>query len=425
MMGKLKKIISLTQTKTAKNTYIVFIGNSIAGLIGMVLMIILSRILGPAGFGAFSVSFALFGLLAKFADLGFNFAMVKDISESRARKEKGEIIKIFETVFFSKVVISLVIACLGFFLIDFVSVKLLRSSFTITGNRYVALFFFFFVFYDIVRVYFQANKRFLESTLVYITANLFKLIMVLVLLLLLPGFKDYILLYILAPFLAALIFFRRTKIKLRLKLHKQVFKKLIKFSSWMGVSVIFAAIGENLNVFMLSSNLSAFQTGIYSAAEKFILPFYIFAGALGTVLISRTSEFLELSHIKSFIKKVAVVQVLFLLLVIVVFPFSSLLPFLLGDKYLASVPVLQILIIAGFFSLATTPLNSIFYPMNKSVIFAVDSVIKVALIFILNQRFLLKFGARGAAFSLLIANAAVFLINYLFLFYQLKKREIK
>ena len=104
---------------------------------------------------------------------------------------------------------------------------------------------------------------------------------------------------------------------------------------------------------------------------------------------------------------------------------ASLLPFLLGKEYLSSVGVLQILFMAGFFQLAITPLNSVFYPLNKSVIFAIDSVIKVVLLFILNQKLILNFQAKGAALSLLIANMVIFIINYLFLYFVLKHNEKK
>lgn len=423
MKEKIRKIINLAKTATARNTYLVFIGNSVAGLIGMVLMIIISRILGPAAFGVFSVSFSLLTLLSKVGDFGLNFAMVKDISQSRTQGKKQRIRKIFETVFFSKIIICLFLGLSGYLLADFLSVKLLNSPASVFANRYLMFFFFFFVFYDLVRVYFEANKRFLESVLMYISANLLKLIMVVALILFLPYFKNYILVYIVGPFLAGLIFFPRTKLKLKLAFYKNEFKNLLKFASWMAVSVVFAAIGENLNVFMVSSMLSDFETGIYSAAEKFILPFYIFASALATVLISRTSEFLELSHVKSFIKKVFVVQLAFLLLFIAIFPFASLIPILLGKAYLSSVGVLQILIIGSYFRLAITPLNSVFYPLGKSAIFALDSIFQVAFLYILNQQLLLKFQAKGAAISLLIVNIGIFTINYLYLYFVLRKQE--
>jgi PST family polysaccharide transporter len=423
MRKKINKVFGLARTKTAKNTYIVFIGNSLAGLIGMVLMIFLSRILGPSKFGTFSVSFALLSLLAKFADLGFNFAMVKNVSQSRARGEKFRIPRIFQTVFLVKIVTSFLIAVAGFFIADFISSHLFHSPEAISANHFLMISFFVFVFYDLSRVYFEANKRFLESSLMYVSANFFKLVTVLGLFFLAPLFNNYILVYLFGPLCSALIFFPRAKIKIKFKFYKDEFKKLIQFSSWMGVSVIFAAIGENLNIFMISSRLSSFETGIYSAAEKFILPFTIFAGALGTVLISRTSEFLETTHIKSFIKKVLVIQVLFLFLFLVIYPLTPLVPFVLGQDYLPSVAVLQVLLIASFFQLAITPLNAVFYPLGKSIIFALDAFIQVLFLFVFNNLFLLKFQAKGAAFSLLIANLTIFIVNYCFLYFALKKRE--
>lgn len=425
MRKEISKIINLAKTTTAKNTYLVFVGNSVAGFLGMIAMILVSRLLGPVAFGVFSVAFAFFTLLVKFGDLGLNFALVKDISQSRAKGQSEKIQRIFLTVFWLKVIIAFFIVAIGYFSSDIVSIKLFNSPMSVTSNRLVISLFFLDIFYDLVRVYFEANKRFLESTLIYIVANFLKLIFLVITFLFLPNFKELILIYILTPFIAGLLFFPKTKIKLKFAIYKSEFISLMRFSSWMAVSVIFAAIGENLNVFMVSSKLSSYETGIYSAAEKFILPFAIFAGALSTVLITRTSEFLELRHIKNFIKKVITLQFFLLILFTLIFPFAFVLPLLLGKEYQPSVIVLQVLIIANFFRMAITPLNSVFYPLNKSIIFALDSIIQVVFLFILNQKFILKYQAQGAALSLLITNIIIFVFNYLFLYFVLKRHEKK
>jgi len=420
MRNKLAKIINLAKTKTAKDTYLVLMGNSLAGFLGMVLIILISRILGPKEFGIFSVLFSLMALFSKLADFGFNFAMVREISQSRAKGEKDRIKKIFSTVFCVKIILSIFIAFLGFILVNFISQALFKSPGVI--NPFLLLGFSLFVFYDLVRVFFEANKRFWKSVTMYLGANLIKLILVVLALFLLPQFKDYIFIYILGPFLIALIFFSRTKLGLKLRFYKEEFKKLFKFSAWMGVSVVFAALAENLNVLMISSRLSSFETGIYSAAEKFILPFNIFAAALGTVFISRSSEFLEQHHLKSFIKKIAILQFFILLLFIFAFPLAGFLPFLLGQAYQPSVAILRILFLSSFFQLTITPFNSVFYPLGKSIIFALDAVIQVIILFSLNYFLLPRFQAMGAAISLTLANGFIFCLNYLFLYFVLKKK---
>jgi len=426
MKQKLKQLINLSKSATAKDTYLVFIGNSLAGFIGMVLMVIISRFLGPADFGAFSVSFSLFMLLGKFGDMGLNFAMVKNISQSRAKKEPGRIGKIFNTVFWSKILLFLLMVLLGCVFFDKIVLGLFGFSTHSFVNKYLIILFVFFVFYDLVRVFFEAKKHFLKSVLMYFISNLLKLVMVIVIILFLPNLKNlFIYIYVFAPFIIGLAFFPKTNLKIRFIFDKKEFKHLFDFASWMAVSVFFAAIGENLNVFMVAAKLSNFQAGIYSAAEKFILPFYIFAGALATVLVPRASEFLEIKHIKAFIKKIVIIQLAFLALCFLIMPLTVLLPHILGKSYSASVVILQILIIGSFFRVAITPLNSVFYPLNKSLIFAIDSVVQVVGLYILNQRFLAIFQAKGAAFSFLITNVIIFIINYIFLYFLLRQYERK
>lgn len=417
------KILHLSKTATAKNTYLVFIGNAIAGFLGMVCMIIVSRHLGPADFGSFSVAFALATLLLKLGDLGLNFGLVREISKLRVKGENNKINNIFVSVFWIKIVLVLILIIFGIFGLDFISIKLFNSPLAITSIKLVIIFFGLDVFYDLIRVYFEANKRFFEGALIYVLANFIKLIMLLVVLLIFPSSKELIAVYILAPFIAGLLLFPRTKIKMKFLIELGELKNLIKFSSWMAISVILAAVGENLNVFMVSAKLSSYETGIYSAADKFIIPFYIFAAALGTVLIPRASEFIELSHVKKFIKKIITLQFLLLLMFIFIFPCAYLLPFLFGQEYQPSVIILQTLIIANFFRIAITPLNSVFYPLGISLIFAIDSVIQVIALFLLNQKLIPIFQARGAAYSLLITNIIIFIFNYIFLYFALKKYE--
>jgi O-antigen/teichoic acid export membrane protein len=146
-------------------------------------------------------------------------------------------------------------------------------------------------------------------------------------------------------------------------------------------------------------------------------------GALSVVLVSRASEFLTIENIKKFIKKIFFLQILFLVLIIVAIPFSRFLPLFLGEAYNPSVSILQLLLIATYFQMAITPLNSVFYPLGKSEIFAIDSVLKVVLLFFLNNNLLSSFGAKGAAYSLLIVNIVIFVVNYLYLFLMLKNEK--
>lgn len=425
MKKKLIKILKLGTTATAKDTYIVFAGNAFAGLLGMAGMILLSRKLGPAGFGVFSVSFAFLALMSKLGDIGLNFALVKNVAQSRARGDEERPPQIFLTVFWSKIVLCLIMALGGLFFGGHISSRILRAPESAGSNRLVFLFLFAFVFFDLTKAYLQANRRFKESIGVYILANFFKISLIVLSFIFAPQFKHFILIYIFTPFIASLFFMGRMKVKIKAVFYKREFKELMRFASWMGVAVIFSALTENLNVFMVSSKLSSFQTGIYSAAEKFMLPTTIFAGALGSVLSVRASEFLEFTHLKAFLKKIIILQFGFLILYLLALPLANFLPYILGRAYVDSVKILQILILASFFQMALAPLNSLFYPLNKSIIFAIDAVFQLLLLFSLNKLLIPTFEARGAALSLLLVNFFTLILNYLFLMGQLKKHDKK
>lgn len=423
MKEKLGQIISLAKTKTALNTYLVFGGNSLAGFLGMILMILISRYLGPRNFGVFSVLFSLLTIFSKFSDFGFNFAMVREISQARVKNETQRIEEIFRTVFWFKFFLSIFLSLIGVFFAEKISLILFKTKEII--NPFLFASFSFFVFYDLVRVYYEANKRFLESVSMYFGANLIKLIFIVFLILFFKNFKNFILIYILGPFLIALIFFIRAKIKLAFKFSFVEFRALFNFAFWMGISVVLSAIGENLNVLLISSKLSSFETGIYSAAEKFLLIFTIFAMAIGTVFISRSSEFLDISQLKNFVKKIAVLQLFLFLLFLLIYPLIPFFPLLLGKEYQNSVAVLKIIFPASLFQLMVTPFNSVFYPLGKSIIFALDAFLQVVFLLGLNSYFLPKLKAQGAALSLLITNIFIFFFNYIYFYFIYKKTKNK
>jgi O-antigen/teichoic acid export membrane protein len=423
MKEKLIKLFNLSKTQTAKNTYIVFIGNGIAGFLGVFPMIFISRQLGPVGFGTFSVAFALFTLMTKLTDLGLNFSLVKNISQSRVRGEKSKIKRFFWSSFWFKICMSLFWGILGLIFARPISVKIFNSPGSLFYNQLVFILIFLFVFYDLLKVYFQAMKKFIKSSLMYVLSNLIKFLAVGFIYILSLNFNNFILIYILAPFLAGLYFFNKSDLKVRFKFYIREFKQLAGFASWMAVSVLFSALGENLNIFMVSARLNAFETGIYSAAEKFILPVLLFTAALATVLTSRASEFSELSHIKKFIKKIMLLQLIMFFIFLLAVPAANIVPFILGKDYITSIAVLQILIVANFFRSAITPLNSVFYPLNKPVIFVINSIMQFAGLFGLNQFLIPLYQAKGAALSLVIVNIAIFIFNYLFLFLQIKRKE--
>jgi O-antigen/teichoic acid export membrane protein len=109
MKESIIRLFKLSKSITAKNTYLVFFGNALAGFLGMIAMILVSRFLGPSGFGTFSVAFALSTLLVKFGDMGLNFGMVREVSQSRAKNEKENIPKIFLSIILVKALICLIL----------------------------------------------------------------------------------------------------------------------------------------------------------------------------------------------------------------------------------------------------------------------------------------------------------------------------
>ena len=71
------KIYSLVFSRTAVNTGLVFSGNILAAIVTFFTIAVISRTLGPASFGIFSLATALATLIAGFTDFGLGSSLVR------------------------------------------------------------------------------------------------------------------------------------------------------------------------------------------------------------------------------------------------------------------------------------------------------------------------------------------------------------
>jgi O-antigen/teichoic acid export membrane protein len=398
---------SLALSSTAKDTYTLFFGNVLSAFWGFLFVLILARALSVADFGIFSAAYNLVIILASLADIGISSGAVNFISEHIAR---GENEKAEEYVKASFVIRLLIVVSTSALVIIFA--PLVSSTLLATRDPHIAvwagilpIFMFPDLFFPFIL---QAKKRFLDSVVIdnafYLARLLFTLLFYIIGALTISeafwafgaAFAVEVVLiyhYLKADFLFA-------------KPTKEEYKRLLKFSGWLGVNRIVSSISGRLDVQMLAVISGAVATGLYSIPSRLASFIVVLSASFSSVLAPRMAGFGDPGKEKSYLIKstLALLPITAGIILWIIFaePFILL---LFGEKYLPSVPVFQALVASMIPFLFTVPsVTAIIYAMKKTVYIGTFSFFQIAAIFLLNYYFIPKYGPFGPTITFGITN---------------------
>lgn len=413
----INKIFTTASSRTAKNIYLVFLGNGFNAFLGFLTIIFVSRNLGPENFGVFSLVLAIFMGAAKLSDLGLNFAAARFVAKYREKeKEQGRYINVSLKY---KIFLILIVSAVGLLSSNFLAINVFNNPLLIIPFKLSFLILPGLVLYDFYLALVQAREEFLKSIFVAAISSIFKLLAVVaiinyVTLTTLNSFAIYGIGPILG-FLLAFLFIPKNYIFLNGNLEKER-GEIINFSKWMGVSVLITSVSERLDIYMVSNMLGSYDTGIYSAGSRFAMLFSVLIGALGIVLMPKAASIIKIEDLKRYIKKVPIlISGLIVLLIGAIIIAPWIFSITVGVEYAESVNIFRVLSASMIFIAATSPLSASFFSLDKPKYFTISSAIGIFLMFTLNLFLIRGFGAIGASLSSLITNAFLFIFTICYL----------
>lgn len=392
---------------TAKDTFILFIGNISSSFWGFLFTLFAARSMSVYDFGIFSAVLNLVVILASLTDLGISSGATSFISGHLARGESEKADEYIKSSFVIRLVITLVISVLIVILAPFISTKLLASDDPKMAiwSAVLPIFLFPDMFFPSVL---RAKNKFLQSTVIdnafYLTRFLFALVFYLI-----GGLTISRAFWAFgAGFVVemVLIFYLSKFSFLKARPQKEEYKKLARFSGWLGVNSIVSSISGRIDVQMIAAMLGATATGIFSIPSRLTGFITILTGSFSSVLAPRLAGFGNKENEKKYILKstVSIVPLIvgIVIWIIIAKPFILL---LFGDKYLPSVPVFQVLAGSLIPALFTIPsVTAIIYSMKKTIYIGVSSFFQTGVIVILNLLLIPKFGLYGPAITSGITN---------------------
>jgi O-antigen/teichoic acid export membrane protein len=192
----------------------------------------------------------------------------------------------------------------------------------------------------------------------------------------------------------------------------QAINKVLKYTS---IAIIVGAISDNIDVLMVKSFLSNYETGLYSAGARLSMLVSLFGYSLSTVLNPRVSRYQSKDHFKKYVPKALLISAIALIGTVISIPLAK--PLLLitaGGEYLEAITTVKYLLAAGFVVLATTPFVSMFYVLDKTQYFAIRGVIQMIVLITTNLLLIPQFGIVGAGMARLITRITAFMFTAIY-----------
>jgi O-antigen/teichoic acid export membrane protein len=389
---------------TARNSFIVACGQSGQALASLATMILLSRRLGPAGFGVFSIALGAATTAAPIMDFGLDASMVRQVARANAAGDIRGIARLVQAYAQIKTIFFILVGGAGAALSGWIARDLLRYPHAdllrcaCVGALGLNLL-------TLGRGLLEARLRFRDVAVLTAGTSLLRLAFVGALLAaaaMTPG--TALVVYLAAPALGLVYaamrlrdvpFLRSTGADLIAER-----RELVAFGGWIGILMSLAALSGYLDMLLISRWCGATAAGYYSAAYKFAFVLVTASLPLSAVLRARASAFGSIGRIEEFLAKAKIVALLAVVAVAAVWVAAPLaVRLFLGPAYAPAAALLRILAIGTGFIFASVPYSMTFYALGRSKPLAVVGLSNAVFFLLALWMLIPRYGIMGAAYA--------------------------
>lgn len=264
-----------------KITLLLIIGGFVTKVLGMIIKIVMTRLIGPTGIGIYMMIMPTFGLLVALTQLGFPIAISKLVAEGKYNNKK-----IVLGIIPISLIINIIVIILLIVLARFISINLLHEKRCYLGLISIALTLPFISISSILRAYFFGKTRIIPHVISNILEDVIRLILIL---LFVPNIIKinieytvaFLFLISIASEMSSIIIFLTSspkKINLEKKdflINKTILKRILNISIPSTGSRLIGSIGYFLEPIILSFVLSKFYISDFFITEYGIINGYV------------------------------------------------------------------------------------------------------------------------------------------------------
>lgn len=407
-------------TKIAYNTIIQIISKVIATALGLIAIGIITRYLGPKGFGEYTTITTFLSFFAIIADLGLTLVTVQLISQPNADEEK---------ILGNLLGLRLVSALIFIGAAPILVLLFPYSSAIKIGVLIASLSFFFVALNQILVGLFQKNLRMDKVSIAEIISRIILVVGTYIAIKIDSGITGIIIATVFASFVSFLIHYLFSRSFVRIKIYFDFpYWKEIVYKTWpLAVTIIFNLIYLKTDTLLLSiikrkSDIGIIaEVGLYGAAYKVIdvlvtFPF-MFAGIILPILTATWAQ-KDTEGFKKILQRAFDVMVILAVPLVVGTQLlaKDVITLVAGNNFADAGPVLRLLILASGFIFLGNMFTHAVIAIDKQkeiikayVFVAISSVIGYLI-------FIPTFSYFGAAYITIYSEFAISLASFLLVY---------
>ncbi len=416
MKDILYKGSKLILSSTAKNTYLLFFGNTLDAIFAFIFTTITFRILSTADFGIFSAINNFIVLAFSILDLGIGSGLINYISYHHQQGDNQKAAEYFKAGLLLRLGLAAV-----------VSVLIIVFSWAIAPNLFLTQEYLSVVFagiaiiglsvIDIATFSLQAYQKFIKSALTSSTFSLLRVL--LIMLVMVSNLSVSITIVILVTALASIMSatiglnFLRESFKGKNPSIK-TYKSIISFSGWIAVNKISSSISGKIDTQLLLLLAGASVTGIYSVAARLASFYAVIITSFSAVLAPKFAGGKSVRELTPFLKKSLLgVAGLVLAMLFGIFISKPFILLLFGPRAVESILPFQLLTVAYIpFVVSSLSITILIYYLKKTSIVGMLSIIQLIVLLLGNFFLIPRFHIYGPILALGISNTIVTIVSY-------------
>lgn len=423
----MKKLLHrILKTETIKDSVASFFGTFLTGILGVVFGVIVARHLGKSSYGIFSVSVLVLTMVADIANVGTDTGIIRFVGKYFS-SDKNKALKFLKLALKTKVVASVLIILLGWFLIPLVANNFFQKPEFVSPLRIALFGSASILLFSFSTSSIQALQKFWSWTILTTSMNAVRLLVVIVFISLgMLTVNSTVGIYALIPLVGFFIALFLIPNFLTVKKENEVATEFFQYNKWVAIFTLIAAISARMDSFVSTRFLSLEDIGVYSVAVTLASIMTQVVGALGAVVAPKLASFNTNEVAFKFLKKLQfLVLGISAAVLIIGIPLSFILiPAIYGEGYLASVLPFIVLLTSQVIFLCSIPVHmATFYYFSYPKLFVWVSLIHLVLIAGIGWILIPIYGYMGAAYTVLIGNISNLVIPGAWVLNKFKKKS--
>ncbi len=398
----------MSSTSIKKNYMYNMIYQALIMILPLITAPYLARVVGAEGTGIYSYSYSIAQYFVYFSMLGISNLGNRSIA--KIRENRNERNKVFSDIY------TLQLCTCSIFSVGYIVFCLLFMQ----QNTNIALLQIFYVlsaFLDISWFYFG-----MENFKITVVRQIFIKIFTTICIFLFVKTSDDLWKYTLILSLSTLIgqsilFISLKKYVKYIKVNIKDIKKYIKPALILFIPIIATSIYRVMDKIMIGYLSNMNQVGYYENSDKLITTCLGIVGALGSVMLPRMTNLVangEVKKEKEYLIK-SIEATMFLACAIsmgIAAVAKEFIPIFYGNQFLECIDITQMLTISALFiSWANVVRMQYLIPNEKDKIYVISILCGAIINLIINYTLIPRYGAKGAAWATIIAEAIVMIIQ--------------